>query len=537
LNYKKFLFLKLPYCPHPSSRVQEEDFRTRSSFQPLPSLALASLCAYIDRYKTLDYELRAIDLNIEGYTQPGVPIDESVYPGLLEAAIRDGEYDVLGLSAAFVFNARWVEDAVRLSRQHHPEAKIVLGGGYPTLLPDHALGSDCDVVVWGEGEAVFLWTLDDFNNYIGAHSEEQMFFVDGLNTFVNLPFLPPPAWHYLNVERFFERSGNQTLPIEGSRGCPYDCSYCSVGLAWGKKVRYKTVENLLEEIEQNVEKYGVKTVWFGDDNLAFNRAWFTKFLREFASRNVPVKLDASNFSVRHLDEEVVDLLIKAGFQRICVAVESGSQAIQEAIGKRLDFEQVSETVRMLKDKGLWVHLCWMVGFPGETLEQVRQTFRFARELGAHSNQFLTVLPLPGTRLFEEAQEAVLLRWDESDLGKFDCRATDHILSGEWTNEQLREMIYDANVEINFLENPLLKTADGRVRFLEHLRGLLARYPEHVVARIVVGWICWKAGLDMESEAEYQRAQQLLDDPRLARVFLKYTGLKSPVMKEFRRFVG
>ena len=127
-EFKKIFILKLPYCAHPSS-FSEDNFRAKLTFRPLPSLALANLCAFFEKYKTFDYKIKAVDLNLQAYTAPGVPVDISLYPDLLAGVIKDNDYDVLALSASFVFNAKWVEDAIKLSKKIHPEAKIIIGGG------------------------------------------------------------------------------------------------------------------------------------------------------------------------------------------------------------------------------------------------------------------------------------------------------------------------------------------------------------------------------------------------------------------------
>jgi hypothetical protein len=132
-EYKSVLLLKVPFCPYPDASKEDDDFRTRSTFRPWPSLALAALCAFIDRYKTIDYRLKAIDVNIEAYTKPGVSMDTRLYPGLLADSIKNNDYDILAISATFIFNVRWVKMAVELSRKYHPDAKIVIGGGYPTI--------------------------------------------------------------------------------------------------------------------------------------------------------------------------------------------------------------------------------------------------------------------------------------------------------------------------------------------------------------------------------------------------------------------
>lgn len=230
--YRRILLLKIPYCSFPGTTKKNIDYRTQQSFRPIPSLALATLSSFIDKYKSYDYRLSVVDINIEAYTEPSKSIDTSFYVNLLYGRIKNVEYDVLAISAMFVFNYRWVDMAVKLSRRFQPGAKIILGGGYATLFPERCLREhEIDNVVIGEGEATFLHILNRYNSHYDREFEGKFPF-DGYasrsecgtvqfcrkESFLNLDDLAPPAWHYFNLEKYFRNSGDRVLPIEGSRG-------------------------------------------------------------------------------------------------------------------------------------------------------------------------------------------------------------------------------------------------------------------------------------------------------------------------------
>jgi len=551
-EFKSILLLKIPFCRFPDSKIEEENFRTKAPFRPIPSLALATLCGFLKKYKSIDYKINAIDVNIEAYTKPGVAIDYSAYPKLLEESIKNNSYDVLALSSMFVFNVKWVDIAVRLSRKYHPNAKIIIGGGYPTLFPERCLKEhEIDDVVIGEGEATLLHLLNKYNKYHDSDFEEKFPFVsyatknkDGEiqiiqrdKKFLDVSYLPAPAWEYLNVKKYFKNSGDRTLPVEGSRGCPYNCSYCCTYLSWGRRIRYKKVDQIVKELLETQEKFNPDCFHFVDDNLSFSKEWFKEFLNKLIDLGLPVKVDASNFSVKHIDEELVDLLIKADMNRVAMAVESGSKEIQERINKRLDFKKIEEAVAMVKSKNLPVHLCWMIGFPGETMEQINQTFNFARKLRAHSNQFLTVLPYPGTKLYEDAKEGGFLAFNDVDLDRFDNRKCEYLKSDEWNYEQIREMIYDINIEINFLNNPFLDTKEGEVNMLMFLEKLLLRLPEHVISHIIAGYIHKNKKDYAKCEMYYNSAVELLNTNKVLNdTFAKYLLLNHPIINDFNKYL-
>lgn len=550
-KYKKILLLKVPYCAHPDTLTDDENFRTKSTFRPVPSLALVSLYAFVEKYKTFPYELKALDVNLEAYQEPGVPVDPSVYPELLEKAIRDNDYDVLALSAMFVFNVRWVEDAVRYSRQYHPHAKIIIGGGYPTLFPERSLSRHAiDDAVMGEGEATLLHILNRYNQHKDPDFEELFPFdgyaskddngrvtvQDGRKQFLDLALLPLPAWQALDIERYFAMSGERVMPIQGSRGCPYTCTYCSTYVAWGRRIRYKPVHNVIAEIEDLNRRYGNPTLYFSDDNLSFSKAWIVEFLQTLLAKGLTMDATVSNFSVKHLDEEIIALLKQAGVKEFGIAVETGSPAMQKKIRKNINFDKVRQVIQIMKKHDLHCHACWMVGFPHETMDQIRMTFDLAKDLKAHSNQFLTVLPYPGTDLFEEARAGDLLIFDDEDLDKFDYRKSEYLKSDQWDYPQLQEMIYDANILTNFLNNPSLDTPQGRDHILEFLENLLLRLPDHVIAHVVVGHIYKHKGEAEQGGRHFRQARELLQKPSLQGTFQKYLAWDYPAVHDYNEYL-
>lgn len=548
-NYQSVLLLKVPYCPYPDTSKDESDFRKKSTFRPVPSLALAALCAFMNKYKTIDYFLRAVDINIEAYIKPGVSIDTSLYLTLLTDCIKNNNYDVLALSVPYVFNVRWADMAVKLSRKYHPRAKIILGGGYPTIFPERCLSKhDVDFVIIGEGESTLLHILNRYNEYSDPFFENKFPFegyalrdengkvtiFPKTGNFLNVEDLPVPAWGYLDVNKYFKNSGDSMLPIEGSRGCPYNCTYCCTYISWGRKVRYKSVDCLIKEIFEIKEKYFPGSLHFVDDNLSFSKEWFLSFLKRINELKPNLKISASNFSVKHIDEELVDVMIDVGMEYIAIAVESGSLEVQKQINKMIDFDNLRKVVKMIKSKGLRVHLLWMVGFPGETLGQIDETFKLARELKGHLNQFLIVLPYPGTKLFEKANNASLLIFNEDDLDKFDCRRCDYLKSDEWDYNKLEGKIYDINIELNFLNNPLLDNQIGEKEMQNFLEDLLLKLPDHIMAHIVLGYI--HRNKNEGENKHYQAARELLRDRVLGDIFVKYLSLDHYIINDFNQYL-
>lgn len=552
-DFSRIFLLKLPYCPHPdatSALSKETNYRIKVPFRPFPSLALAVICSFVEKYKSCDYALKAIDLNIEAYTDPLTPIDVSVYPELLKRCLEQNDYDVLALSATFVSDYRWVEDAVEISKKYHPRAKIILGGGYPTIFPERALiKHDVDDVIIGEGEHTLLHILNRYNGLRDLELEERFpfeghatkdkngnityapekkFFLEGKD-------IPPAAWHFLDINKYFKNSGDDRLPIEASRGCPYHCSFCCGYLTWGRKTRCKVIDNLISEIKGVSDDYDGAGIHFIDDNMNLSKTWMEEFLNRMIDENLIMKMYASNFNIKHLDEEVIALLEKAGVRQLGIAVETASPEMQKFIRKNLNMDRVRKIVKILQKRKFHIHICWMVGFPNESIDQINDTFDLVREFRGNTNSFSIVLPYPGTRLFEDTKAMGALANPDNYLDKFDNRSCDHIKSNEWDYEMLQEMIYDINIEVNFLNNRAMDTEDGREYFHEYLCTFLKRMPDHVIGHIIVGYL-YRLKNDKKTGAEhYERAMELLKEPVLKSTFTKYLSWDQMIITDFNEY--
>jgi len=546
--YKKVLLLKVPHCIHPAAIPENDSFRLKHTFRPIPSFALAALCAFLEKHNTFGCHIQAVDVNIEAYSQPGTPIDIYRYPSLLEEIIKNADYDVIGISAMFVFNQRWLIQAVEFSRKYHPQAKIIVGGGYATIFPGKCLTEMAvDAVATGEGETTLVHLLNRFNRFKDTVFEEKFPFSgygekngDGtvnivpLKHYIDMNEIPMAAWHYLDVEKYFKNSGDRMLAIEGVRGCPYRCTFCNTQMTWGYKLRYKKADTLISEMIELDKKYKA-SLHFIDDNRSVNREWMLDFLQKVLANNIVLEAVPSSFHAHHLDEELIDLLKKAGIKIIGIAVETGSPEMQKRLKKNLDFNKVKEVVRWIKAGGLRVHINYMFGFPNETMEQVNETLAVARELNAHSSQFLILVPYPGTEVYEEAKRDNLLVLDGDNLDNFEPRRSNYLLSDEWTAAQLEEIIYDANIELNFLNNPSLNIPDQLEDFRDFCEKLLLRIPGHIAAAIAVGFI-YKNKNDMANcEKFYNTAVESFKEKGTFETFFKYLAWDNPIVADFNRY--
>jgi len=560
---KNILLIKVPYCVHHESSIHQDgknseeivkDFRTRTPWKPIPSLAIATLAAFFEKHKTYDYNLRCIDINVEGYTNPDEVINTNSYIDIIKKTISTEDYDILAVSAMFVMTHRWVVDTVKLSKKYHPDSKIIIGGGYPTIYPEYTLQNDgIDVSILGEGEDTFLNVVNRLNNIVDDDFEKafpfegyaakdesgNVFVVPREHGYIDLEELPPTAWDWMDIKNYFNRSGNNCLPIEASRGCPFKCTYCTSFISWGRKVRYKSKNNLIAEISDIKSRYEA-AVHFVDDNFSFDRKWTVDFLSTLADKKLNLDASCSNFHYNSLDEEILELLFKVGVNDICFAIEAGSPEILKRIKRTFNKEKALKIIDYIRKRKRTSIAFWMVGFPNETLDQINMTFDLARELKTTTNLFSVVMPYPGTALWDYAKETgALIVDDESIIDLFYYRSSKGNLRSEhWTNNELITMMYDFNIEYNFINNADLETDFGQDALRSWLEDTLLRsLPTHIIGNILLGYLYKEGKENVKANGYFKKAKELFSDEELKTAFEKYLSWDNKVIKSYLDYVG
>jgi len=314
----------------------------------------------------------------------------------------------------------------------------VLEGLHPSARPEDCLAnSDVDFVVIGEPENTVFELVDalekdarDFKGIrgIGFVKEGVPVFTSPRPLIEDLDSLPFPARHLLPMAQYFavvkenplrgEVSKPWTLVVT-SRGCPYDCVFCTHHVVWGRKWRGRSPENVVDELEKVIVAYGVKQIDFLDDNMTLDRERMEKICDLIVERGLRFEWFTPN-GVRAdtLDEKLLRKMKRSGCKKIRVAPESGVQrVVDEIIGKNLDLKSVERAVVLCKKVGIKVGCFFVIGLIGETKEDIKETINFAyklRQLGAESFIFSIATPVYGTRLYEEAKRGGFLRECFSD---------------------------------------------------------------------------------------------------------------------------
>ncbi len=223
----------------------------------------------------------------------------------------------------------------------------------------------------------------------------------------------PWRWY---LEAWYSRQPFMNLMT--SRGCPYHCSFCLWPQSmYGHKQRFRSVENVIAEIRQLVDRYGVKELNIDDGTFTTNRKRVIEFCRRLREEKFDL-MWTCNGRVDTLDDGMLCEMKKAGCKMIRLGVESGSQEVLDKIKKGLTLQQIEDGVRMVKKHGLQALGGFMFGFPYDSRKTVEETIRFAKKLSLDQVQFSIAMCYPGTSLYEYAKKNDLLlakSFDEFDM--------------------------------------------------------------------------------------------------------------------------
>lgn len=369
-----------------------------------PPMGLMYLGAYLRKYgghNVIIFDGRNLDAN----------------PGDFAQTIANSNPDVIGITA-FSMEQKEAHSLAALAKKIFPDKPVVLGGPYATSQPMEAIEDhNIDFVVIGEGERSGLKLFNALQNG-GDYSQisEIAYRQDGSVVRTNpvefiedLDEIPFPAWDLIDFESYFERKGGKrktfnqhqmkqrVFQIVTTRGCPYHCLYCHN--LFGKKIRKRSVENVIEELKILKNRYGIEEVEIIDDifNLDLDRA--KEILRRIIAEKLDLKFCFPNgLRSDRMDEEFMDLMKEAGVYRLVFAIETGSPRVQKLIKKNVKLDVAKRNIELASQRGFSIGGFFMLGFPTETEEEVRRTIEYAVSTKMVTATFFMVTPFPGTEL-------------------------------------------------------------------------------------------------------------------------------------------
>lgn len=227
----------------------------------------------------------------------------------------------------------------------------------------------------------------------------------------DLDSLPFPARDLINNSLYVRPdTGEPQTTLVATRGCPYPCIFCLAGKVSGRRVRVRSPENILEEIKECRERFGIRNFLFRGDTFTYNREW-AKSLCKAIIAEFPEISWCCNSRVDTLDRELVKMMKRAGCWLVALGVESGSDLSLKKMHKGQRVEDARRAVRLLKEEGIKVSCYFILGLPWEGEEEIKLSIKLAQELRADFTEFFFAYPFPGTPLYQEIERLGLTHQD------------------------------------------------------------------------------------------------------------------------------
>jgi len=360
---------------------------------PAPPLGVSYVTAV---FEAAGCRVKIIDYIVSRYT-----------PEKLKKEIDAFGPDVVGATSV-TMNFPVAADIIRTAKRYRPSVVTMMGGPHVSFDAEGALEAypEIDLLVMGEGEKTIMELVPHLMNSSNwpdikglAFRQDGGIVVTGPRKLIDdLDSIPMPARHLLPMSRY--RALGFPVSIITSRGCPNLCIFCQGRRMVGKKVRYRKVEYVMDEIEQ-ILSYGISRINIADDLFTSNKARVREVCREILRRGLNFKWSAFS-RVNTVDREILELMREAGCDSVSFGIESGNPEMLKRIKKGITLDQARNVVRMCKEAGILAHASFMAGLPGESPETLRDTREFSQSLGIpYGYHFLA--PFPGTTVREKIE--------------------------------------------------------------------------------------------------------------------------------------
>lgn len=309
---------------------------------------------------------------------------KSVYDkgrGWLQETLTKVDVVAMSLMTSTAERGYQIADAIR---KVTPKVRIVMGGSHATYMPEEA-ANHADLVVKGEGEEIILDAVEN-RNLIGIIQAPPV---------KNLSSYPIPDLSILSEKNRPPRQA----PISTSRGCPFDCVFCTVSATFGRKCRFRDPEQVLEEINMRISE-GYKKLFFYDDNFAINKERTKNILRGMLDKKLKISWSAESRADIAKDKELLELMAKTNCNTMLIGFESVNPESLNAYNKKQDIDDIKECIKSLHEYGIRVHGMFVLGSDADDENTARDTVRFCHEMKVDSVQFSVLHPLPGSRLYD-----------------------------------------------------------------------------------------------------------------------------------------
>jgi radical SAM superfamily enzyme YgiQ (UPF0313 family) len=396
--------------------------------------------------------------------------------------LKGKPYHLAGLSG-LITTYRFQKWLIPELKKLNPDAPVVSGGGLATSSSDLLFDkTPLDIAVLGEGEETMLELChaieggDDLRRIPGIRYREKEWVVTNpkRKNIPDLDRIPFPAWDLLPMEIYLENAiwgdvaGNssgfrkgvrvtRSMNIISSRGCPFSCNYC-YHLFGRSSYRFRSAQNVVDEIEALVEGYGADFIGFVDDNMMASETRLLEFCDLMEKKRFPLTWGCHG-RVTSARPEILGRMAEAGCVWIGYGIESGSQEILNAMNKKAVVSQAGEAITNTRRVGIYPNTTFIYGYPGENLRTIQETIDFKKEMGIECGSFFAT-PYPGTPIYEQVKGRIK---DQEDFVRCLGNATDFTINlTEFSDEEFFNLkkSMDENRDVLHVACRELRAASG-----------------------------------------------------------------------------
>ena len=377
-----------------------------------PNIGIGYIAAVL---KEAGYEIEIIDLNFDKISN-------------LIQSLKNNEVLFIGFSI-FIIDVVFYDRLAKIIKRDHPDLPIIVGGPHPNSLPFDTLKDFdfYDFVVYGEGEITIVklaeilkksrlnekslnWRNLDYKNILGiVYREENGKIIKNppAEDITDLSSIPFPAWELFNLDKYRQIAkkidhDGLILPTLIQRGCPYQCSFCQND--YGKKVRKRSVENIIKELKRNISQFKITRFGVNDEIFTFSRKYVQDFCENIISEKLNYLRWAVHTRVNLVNKDTLKIMKQAGCYLISYGIESGNQEILNRVKKGISIKQIYKAIYYTKQFGIITFCYFMFGLPGETKKTMRQSLKFMLRLDPNYISPTILLPYPNTQIFNEGLE-------------------------------------------------------------------------------------------------------------------------------------
>jgi anaerobic magnesium-protoporphyrin IX monomethyl ester cyclase len=316
---------------------------------------------------------------------------------------------------------------------NNPSLKIIVGGPHPTGLKSRLLSliPRIDFIIFSEGEISLPLLIKSLEKRDRSALKQipNLIWRDNEKIIENYQSLPPnldelelPDWEQISpikYQKFPPHGGfameTPVAQIITTRGCPCACEYCAGHIVNGTKIRKRSADSIVNEIEYLVEHFGVKEIHIEDDNFTFSKAHVLSLCKAIKSNNIKLKFGLPNgIRLDRLDDEILFEMYSCGFYFFSVGIESGSERILKKMHKALTIEKIESGLKLIRKYPFQVKGFFMLGYPSETVVDINETIKLSTMLDLDQAFFSLFVPIPGTKAF-----TILEKTGEIDINTCD----------------------------------------------------------------------------------------------------------------------